>query len=466
MIMLIFAHNELYSQESSPSILFSTYYGDIGADDADVVAVDLDGNIYLGCHSNSTNLSGADKQEYNLSGGIDAFVIKLNNKGSEVSYLTQLGGVEWDAVQGLVSDAEGNIYAVGTTYSAGFPVNGNTFQPNFGGESDAFVVKLNPEGEVVWSTFLGGNKNEDGRDIVIDKQGYIHIVGLTESGNFPITDGALQSKLAGGTDAFITTLDSNGEMITSTYLGGTDDDVGFSIALDSNGQLYAAGTTNAINFPMKNAIQDENQGGNDIFLTVIDKTKTGINFSSYLGGKGKDQLYSLCLDSLGNTFIMGVTSSSDYPTTKNAFQSDFGGVKDVFVTKLDLKKGEVTYSTYLGGDKEDNPRNLVVNEKGNAYIVGNTASNNFPTKKLQETQISGSHDAFLSMLDPSGSTLHYSFLFGGDGRDVYEGIAIGVRGSLTISGASNSTNFPLVNPLQSKFHGGRFDMIVTRLLLD
>jgi hypothetical protein len=134
---------------------------------------------------------------------------------------------------------------------------------------------------------------------------------------------------------------------------------------------------------MRNAIQDKNQGGNDIFLTMIDKAKTDITFSSYLEGKGKDQLYSLGHDSLGNTFIMGVTSSSDFPTTKSAFQSDFCGVKDVFVTKLDLKKGAVTYSTYLGGDKEDNPRNLVVNKKGNAYIVGNTASNNFPTKKLQ-----------------------------------------------------------------------------------
>ena len=464
--IFIFSGNELYSQELPHSILYSTYYGGAEADDADVVTVDLDGNTYLGCHSNSTDLLGANNQQYNLSGGIDAFVVKLINEGNEVSYLAQLGGAGWDAVQGLVSDANGNLYIVGTTYSTDFPVSANSLQPNFGGDSDAFVAKLNPKGQVVWSTYLGGNKNEDGRDIVIDKQGNVHVIGRTESENFPITDGVLQPKLAGGIDAFITTLDSNGEMITSTFLGGSADDIGFSIALDSYGVLYVAGTTNSINFPMKNAIQDTNQGGNDTFLAMIDKSQTAINFCTYMGGKGEDKLYGLGLDSLGNIFIMGVTSSPDFPTTESAFQSDFGGVRDVFITKLSPKTRAVRYSTYLGGDKGDNPRSLLVNKKGNAFIVGNTNSNNFPTKQLLETQVSGRSDAFLSMLDPSGSTLQHSFLLGGDGTDIFEGIAIGVDGSLTLSGGSNSTNFPLVKPLQRTFHGGKLDMIITRLLLD
>ena len=464
--ILIITHNDLYGQVSPPKILYSSYYGGPGADDADVVTVDLDGNLYLGCHANSEDLLGANDQEYNLRGGIDAFVVKLNEEGNEVSYLAHLGGVEWDAVQGLVSDTEGNLYAVGTTYSSDFPVSTHSLQPNFGGESDAFVVKLNSKGEVIWSTFLGGNKDEDGRGIIMDNQGNIHIVGRTESENFPVTEGVLQAELAGGIDAFITTLDTNGKMISSTYLGGTKDDIGFSIALDSDDALYVAGTTNSINFPMKNAIQDKNQGGNDIFLAMMDEAKTELSFSSYLGGKEDDKLYGVSLDSLGNTFIMGLTWSSDFPTTERAFQSNFGGARDAFVTKLNLKEGRVIYSTYLGGDEEDTPRNLVVNEKGNAYVVGITLSDNFPTTNLQKTQVSGRSDAFLTMLDPDGSRLQYSFLFGGDGDDVFEGVAIGVDGSITLSGGSNSTNFPLVKPLQSKFHGGKLDMIITRLLLD
>lgn len=465
-ISLIFTKSDLYSQELSPSILYSTYYGNTGTDDADVVTVDAVGNTYLGCHSNSTDLLGSDKYPYSLSGGMDAFVIKLNNKGTKISYITKLGGAKWDAVQGLVSDSVGNIYAVGTTYSPDFPIKSNGVQPVFGGKSDAFVIKIDPEGKVIWSTFLGGNKDEDGRDIAIDQYGNVHIVGRTKSKDFPTTSEALQPKLKGGIDAFVVTLDSNGKMLMSTYLGGSSDDIGFSIDLDNTGQLYIAGTTNSLDFPIKNAIHKENNGENDTFFTVIDKTKSVINFSSYFGGKETDQLYSIDLDSSGDVFIMGVTNSSNYPTTINAFQTDFGGVRDVFITRLNLEKREVVYSTFLGGEKADNPRNLVVNEKGNAFIVGYTASKDFPIVHNQKGSLSGPDDAFITMLDSSGSFLHYSTLFGGEGRDFFEGLAIGADNSLTVSGGSDSLDFPIVNSLQDTFLGGRFDMIVTRLLID
>ncbi len=348
MTILIFSKNELYSQELSPSILYSTYYGNIGTDDADVVAVDPTGNTYLGCHSNSVSLLGDDKHPYTLSGGMDAFVVKLNNKGKEVNYLTHLGGSKWDAVQGIVSDSIGNIYAVGTTYSSDFPIHSNGFQPKFGGKSDAFVVKLNPEGKVIWSTFLGGSKDEDGRGITIDQDGKIHIVGRTASSDFPTANGALQSKSAGGIDVFVVTFDSNGKMLRSTYLGGSGDDIGYAIKLDNAGQLYIAGTTNSSNLPLKNAIQDKNKGEDDAFLAIIDQNRSVINFATYLGGKETERLYAIDLDPSGDVFLLGFTNSSDYPTTTGAFQSELGGVRDAFVTRLNLQKRAILYSTYLG----------------------------------------------------------------------------------------------------------------------
>lgn len=464
-LMLLFIGNRLYAQESLFTTNYSTYYGATGTDDADVVTIDLFGNTYLGCHSNSINLPGAKRYPYSISGEMDAFVIKLNKEGSEIVYLTKLGGSKWDAIQGLISDAEGNIYAVGTTYSSDFPIDSNGFQSRFGGKSDAFVIKLNPEGKVLWSTFLGGSKDEDGRGIIIDKYDNIHIVGRTKSKNFPVSDNALQLKSAGGIDAFVTTLDTNGKMMSSTYLGGSGDDIGFVIKSDNNSQLYVSGTTNSLDFPIKNAIQKGNNGKNDAFLTVIDKSRSIINFSSYLGGEEDDQLYSIDLNPLGDIFIMGVTNSLNYPTTKGAFQTNFGGVRDVFVTKLNLQKNEITYSTYLGGEKGDNPRNLVVNENGNAFIVGYTASKNFPTMNSQNIKLSGSDDAFITMLDPSGSSLNYSTFFGGEDRDFFEGLVLGTDGSLTVSGGSSSIDFPLMNPLQTTFKGGRFDMIVARFTI-
>ncbi|MDC1161897.1 SBBP repeat-containing protein [Tenacibaculum sp.] len=465
-IMLIYTHNELHSQEFSPTPLYSTYLGSFGTDDADVVAVDPVGNTYLGCHSSSVNLLSNDKHPYIQKGGMDAFVVKLNSKGNEVNYLTHLGGTEWDAVQGIISDSFGNVYAVGTTYSSDFPINSNGYQPHFGGKSDAFVVKLNSDGKVVWSTFLGGSKDEDGRGIIIDKDGKIHIIGRTESNDFPTSDRALQPKSAGGIDAFITTLDSNGKMLTSTYLGGSGDDIGFAIALDSIGQLYVAGTTNSSNFPIKNAIQEENKGEDDAFLAVIDPTRSVIKFASYFGGEKSERLYNIDLNSSGDVFMMGVTNSSSYPTTGGAFQPDFGGVRDAFVTRINLQKRNVVYSTYLGGENNDDPRNLAVDEKGNIFIVGYTGSKNFPTVNNQKTKLCGRDDAFVTIFDSSGSFLHYSTFFGGEGRDFFEGIALGTDGSLTVSGGSSSTDFPTVNALQDTFvPGGRFDIVVTRFMI-
>ncbi|MFD2567315.1 SBBP repeat-containing protein [Pseudotenacibaculum haliotis] len=463
-IFLTFFNSQLHGQKPSPSVIYSTYYGGIGTDDADVLTIDTDGNTYLGCHSSSRYLPGADQFPYKLSGGMDAFVIKLNNKGSKVSYLTKLGGSKWDAIQGLVSDSTGNIYAVGTTYSSDFPVNQSGFQSNFGGKSDAFVVKINPQGKVIWSTLLGGSKDEDGRDIIIGSQGNIHVIGRTASKDFPTSSGALQSKSSGGIDAFICTFNPDGNLLSSTYLGGSGDDIGFSIKSDDLGQLYVAGTTNSIDFPIKNAIQSKHNGSDDVFLAIIDQIGSQISFSSYLGGAGTERLYSIDLDSLGNVFVMGVTNSLNYPTTKGSFQTNFGGARDAFITKLNLQKKEVLYSTYLGGSKDDDPRNLVIDNKGNSFIVGETSSHDFPlVNNIQKNHFPRKQDAFITMLDVHGSFLHFSTLFGGNGTDVFEGVTLGLDGTLTLSGASNSTDFPTTNPIQNVFSGGRFDMIVTRI---
>ncbi|MEL7003373.1 MAG: SBBP repeat-containing protein, partial [Bacteroidota bacterium] len=329
-IILSCAGNELFSQKISSEVLYSSYYGGTGTDDADVVAVDKAGNTYLGCHSSSTHLPGANKYPYTLSGGMDAFIVKLNNRGTAVDYLLKLGGSKWDAIQGLKTDSLGNIYAVGTTYSPDFLINANAFQPNFGGKSDAFVLKINPEGKIIWSTFLGGKKDEDGRDITIDKQGNVHIIGRTASKDFPTSNGAIQSKLAGGIGAFVATFDTNGKMLMSTYLGGSGDDIGFSIGMNNTDKLYIGGTTNSLDFPVKNAIQLKNKGKNDVFMAVIDKDRSAIEFASYLGGEDTDQLYNIDFDASGDLFVMGVTSSSNYPTTTGVFQPNFSGERDAF----------------------------------------------------------------------------------------------------------------------------------------
>ena len=465
MVIIIFCE-KLQSQETAPEIVYSTYYGNQGTDDADAVTVDSDGNIYLGCHSNSADLPGTEEQPYSLKGGMDAFVIKLNSTGTTIGYFTHVGGSEWDAVQGLVSDSKGNIYAVGTTYSSDFSIKPNGFQSKFGGKSDAFILKLDTSGKIVWSTFLGGSEDEDGRDIAIDQHDNVHIIGRTASKDFPISGEALQSRSAGGVDAFVAKFDANGKMLSTTYLGGSGDDIGFSMVLDDAGRRYIAGTTNSTDFPVNNAFQSVSHGENDLFFAIIDTTGSTLEFASYLGGEGADQVYSIDLGPSGDVYLMGVTSSQNYPTSTGAYQPILSGERDAFISRLNLEKKRIVYSTYLGGNSHESPRKLLVDQNGNAILIGQTASANFPTANNRQTELRGPNDAFVTMLDPSGSFLIYSSFFGGDGKEIFEGADFGVDGSLTLSGLSSSIDFPLVNPIQDTFLGGRFDIVVTRLIFN
>lgn len=465
LLFLLFILLQVNGQELNPKITFSTYYGNIGTDDADVVTVDRLGNTYLGCHSNSENLPGFNIYPYKISDGMDAFVVKLDNKGNDVGYITQMGGSKWEAIQGLISDSDNNIYAVGTTFSSDFPVDTNSFQTAFGGQKDAFVVKINAEGKIVWSTFLGGRNDEDGRYINIDSYGNIYVVGWTDSEDFPTTKDALQAYSAGGKDAFISVLNSDGQILTSTYLGGSGDDIGFSIKLDKTDQIYIGGTTNSTDFPVKNAIQSENKGDNDAFLAIINKNMSALNFSTYWGGEANDQLKGIDFDSFGDIYLMGFTHSMNFPITQTAFQKTLNGGMDIFISKFNLENSNLVYSTYLGGNKRDRPRNFATDQNGNAYIVGKTSSDDFPTTVNAQSKQKGDSAAFLTLLDKNGVNLLYSTLYGGNGSDTFEGIALGIDGSVTVSGLSSSKDFPLVNPIQNTFLGGRFDIIVVRFTL-
>ncbi len=171
------------------------------------------------------------------------------------------------------------------------------------------------------------------------------------------------------------------------------------------------------------------------------------------------------LDPLGNINIMGFTYSSNFPITQDALQKKLNGGMDIFISKFNVKDSRVLYSTFLGGDKRDRPRNLATDRNGNIYVIGKTNSDNFPTTSNTKFKRNGDSDAFLTILDKNGLNLNYSTLYGGNGSETFEGIAIGVDDSVTVSGLTNSTDFPIVNPIQNKFNGGRFDIIVTRFKL-
>ena len=307
-----------------------------------------------------------------------------------LSYSTYLGGSGEDIGTGIAVDRAGNAYIIGNTGSTNFPTQNPLQAANGGGGNfDAFITKLNQNGDaLLYSTYLGGSSNDYGRSIAVDRAGNAYITGRTDSTNFP-TQNPLQTAYGGSSDAFITKLNQNGDaLVYSTYLGGSGYDAGYGIALDRAGNAYITGYTNSTNFPTQNPLQAAKGGDYDAFITKLNQNGDALLYSTYLGGSRLDNGTGIAVDRAGNAYITGYTYSTNFPT-QNPLQAANGGINDVFITKLNQNGDALLYSTYLGGSSNDNGFGIAVDRAGNAYITGRTGSTNFPTQNPLQAAYGG-----------------------------------------------------------------------------
>jgi hypothetical protein len=380
-----------------------------------------------------------------------------------LSYSTYLGGTDFDFGGNIAADNAGNAYVTGYTVSTDFPVKGHSLLNGNQGGADSYVTKFSPNGTLLYSTYLGGNGDDFGLSITADSSENIYVTGQTYSTNFPVKN-ALQSSAGGGSDAFVTKLSRTGELVYSTYLGGSSDDVGTFIAVDPAGGIYITGQTFSTNFPTKNPLQSANAGGSDAFVTKLDPTGSELVYSTYLGGSGNDdEAYGIAVDQFRNAYVAGYTNSGDFPT-KNALQPFSAGGYDAFVTKFD-SSGALVYSTYLGGSSDENGLDVAVDRLGNVYLTGSTCSNDFPVVNAAQPQLGGICDAFVTKINSMGSALVYSTYFGGSDFDFARGIGLQdlpSGASAYISGLTCSTDFPVVNAIQAT-SGGNCDAFVAKL---
>ncbi len=462
LLFLIFT-NSLSAQDSVDTV-FSTYYGGTGTDDCDAVAVDNEGNSYLGCHLNSPEIPGSDEYQYSLNGDMDAFVVKLTADADKVEYITHLGGSGWDAVLDLTVDEQGNVYAVGGTYSSDFSVTGNAMQPDFGGNMDVFIAKLSSTGEPLWTSFFGGSGEEESSDIYLDNNGIVHIVGYTDSADLVTSGDAVQTVIGGETDAFVASFDSNGRLLYSTYLGGNGEDRGTGIDVDLSGRRFITGSTNSNDFPIINGLHTTPLGNGDAFVAVIDESGSQLEHSTYFGGNGVDGAVGIGVNALGHAIIAGGTNSTNLDIV-NGSQESLSGRSDAFIAQINLDSSSLVYSSYLGGNGTDRARKLAIDNSGKAVIVGQSSSADFPVTFDLRSGKNIEDDGFIAVVDTLDSESSYSILSGGTTQDNFEGVAIGIDGTLTVSGVSNSSDYPLVTPMQREFLGGRFDVVIARFTL-
>jgi hypothetical protein len=316
------------------------------------IAVDNLGQAYVTGHTNSWVGSGtlsfpianAFQPQNGAVGSYDAFVTKLNAEGSALMYSTFLGGDanEYSIYGGAIAvDDAGNAYVAGSTASPNFPrASASTIRPtNGGGFVDGFVVKFNPAGsDLVYSTYLGGSGYDEINGLAIDSGGDAYVVGYTSSSNFPIVSALQPSKSgsASGNDAFAARINAAGSaLVYSTYLGGSDGDIAFDVAVDSASRAYIAGWTQSSNFPTVQPLQAANTGSGDAFISVMNAAGSALVYSTYWGAQpGWEFGYGIAVDSVGNVFVTGETNSSTFPTS-NALQPTYAGAgPDAFVVKI------------------------------------------------------------------------------------------------------------------------------------
>lgn len=499
-----------------PVLTYSTYiggsnlsYGVQGAtgltfqDNAYGVAADPQGNIII--------VGGTYSSDFPVQNGIDTaqnfgwsgVVMKVNPKAANASqfiiWSTFLGGSNTAANQGeaqaqaVAVDTQGNIYVTG--YEAGaFPLK-NAFQPTSGGGSctlgspchDAFVSKISADGStLVYSSYLGGDRDDYGYAIAVDSSGNAYVGGQTQSGNFPINR-AYQGTIVGTSSGFVTVVNPTGQQtIVSSFFGGDKDQSIAALAADNAGNVYVAGYTTSAKFPTLNGFLSTAQStaagnSNDGFAAELNASSNGLHlvYSTYLGGTGgATNIQAITLDPQGDMVVAGVTQSPNYPVSSNAYQSKLNNA-DAVITKLKPSatgKSQLVYSTYFGGSGVDTVAAIAVDSAGRLVAGGVTNSPDLPLtangfEPYYLGVISSSFvtvKSFVVVLDPTQQNqLVYSTYFGGSVNETLTALALDGSGIDLVGLSFSSDIYTTPNAFQSvlnkvsKIFFARIDMSQT-----
>ncbi len=370
-----------------PVLVFSTYLGGRRDDQGFGIAVDPSGTVYLTGSTTSDAFpigTGAPRPTGSLS---DAFVTKLNPAGTAIVYTTYLGGTGSDSGNAIAIDASGNAYVAGDTESTDFPV-ANPIQFAIAGRRNAFVTKLSPTGTLVYSTYLGGGGQDSAFGIAVDGAGSAYVCGETRSSNFPTQAPLQALSAGGTDGFVAKLAPSGSQLVYSTYLGGSRNDHANAIAADATGAAYVAGDTTSTNFPVVAALQSTNAGRVDAFVSKLNPAGSALVYSTYFGGGNTDAAFGIAVDGSGSAVVVGYSWSVAFPITATALQAGNAGYGDAFAFKLAPDGRSAIYSTLFGGSGDDWANAVALDAAGNAYVVGVTSSADFPAVNAIQSSLS------------------------------------------------------------------------------
>ncbi|MBN1825472.1 MAG: SBBP repeat-containing protein [Candidatus Eisenbacteria bacterium] len=398
--------------------------------------------------------------------------IYLDSFNTHLLWSTFIGGADDDESKDLF--VRGSVFLSGITCSPDFPTTTGAYDSTLGGDTDIFVAALNSDNSTpFWITLLGGSSEDEAAGIVVNGAGFPFVTGTTESSDFPTTAGAFDESYNGDKDAFVTQLMPGGNSLAySTYIGGSGGDEGRDIDLRVTGEANVTGATWSLDFPTTPGAYQPNLNGfhYDAFACQLDVSGSTMQSSTYLGGEWSDYGTSIVVGASGDAFVTGYTESDSFPITPGAFDETYNdsipGMNnwDGFVTRLEPGMAGLAYSTYLGGEGNDEAWAITLDGEGNAYIAGETNSQDFPVTPGAFDTCFVNDKAFITKLSAVGSSLVYSTFLGGSAEDEAHGIAVDDSGFVYVTGQTESGDFPTTIGAFDEKYDGPSDAFAVRLL--
>ena len=456
-----------------PVLSYSTLMGSAGKDAGNDIALDTAGNIYV--------LSQSEQAGYNaqIQHGPAAceqsqcasrvMVSKFRANGAGLDWVANISGSNADQGRSIAVAEDGKVYVGGWTSSADFPLQA-AFDTDLTGQSDAFILILDNDGDTIrFSSLLGGDRAEIINDLVLDGQGDILITGRTSSEDFGVIADFDPQRALQQTDAFVAKINTaTYDLDFASYFGGAHYDSGNVVKVDQDDNIYIIGTTGSEDFPLKNPLQAELNGSNDLFITKFNADSSETLFSTFLGGSGLELGKAAAISSSGDLYILGQTTSLDIAGAVNtAFGEDYDW--DGVLARIAEDGSHISHLQYVGGSNRDYFSALAIDAEDNILLAGHSLSTDFPSINSTQSHLYGDSDAVLMKLKAESHEIDYATFLGGSGSESSVSLATDAIGSAYLTGLSHSSDFPLQQPLQDNLvdadsFGDTFISIITDLL--
>lgn len=423
--------------DPTPALSWSTYYGGDGDEYAYTTAIDGSGNIFIAGNTSSSSSIATSSAYQNSMSGASDAYLVKFNSSGSRQWATYFGGSDYEEVYSIAADGDGNVYLTGLTTSSSGIATSFAYQTTLGGDNDAFLAKFGGDGAILWSTYIGGSSDDVAYSLALDGNDYVYVAGFTK-GDAGIGTSGTHQPTTSGFDAFLVKFNSSGTLQWGTYYGGSSEEIGYSVKIDKYGYVYLGGTTGSSDSIATDSVYQGTYGGStDGFLAKFNGN--GVRqWGTYYGGSGEEYLQSITIDSSSNIYCTGYTSSTSGIASSGALQTSMGGgTYDSYLAKFN-NNGALSWATYIGGSEDDAGFSLVTDDKGFVYFGGvSGGTTGIATAGSYQSSHAGGYWDACLIKFNANGSRSWGTYFGGAGEDICYSLATGNNGTICMAGFSD-----------------------------